>query len=116
MAILQMGHGSFMLSFPFEDMLRGHALEHFGQETKKLTKVSKGHRTSSNRSCLLKNLSLPTTIKVRLCLESGSHLQTATGRTWGVSQVACNLYVWHFVVLIASCSLHGLKMNDTLYI
>ena len=49
----------FMLFFPFEDMLRGHPLEHFAPETKKLTKVSKGHRTSRNHSCLLKNLSLP---------------------------------------------------------
>ncbi len=64
MAILQMGHESFMLFFPFEEMLCGHALEIFGQETdKKLTKVvRKGHKTSRNHSCLLKNLSLQTGI------------------------------------------------------
>ena len=56
-SLSQMGHESFRLSFPFEEMLDTllRSLD------RKLTKVvRKGHKTSRNHSCLLKNLSLQT--------------------------------------------------------
>lgn len=81
----------------------------------KLARDTEHHVTTP--VCWRISLFQPGFFKVRLCLESGSHLQTATGRTWGVSRVAFNFYLWYFVVLIASCGLHGrLKMNDTRYI